>query len=99
MKTSANPGDEQVGSIACRAAQDSLRGNPTRTDANRRVLRAAKGAGESVAERVGRPSRWGRAALRQCIDRWALLILFLVAVCAVRRACHGTSASVASEDR
>ena len=81
MKTSANPGDEQVGSIACRAAQDSLRGNPTRTDANRRVLRAAKGAGESVAERVGRPSRWGRAALRQCIDRWALLILFLVAVC------------------
>jgi ABC-type uncharacterized transport system substrate-binding protein len=88
MKTSANPGDEQVGSIACRAAQDSLRGNPTRTDANRRVLRAAKGAGESVAERGGRPSRcmqtcrrWGRAALRQCTDRWALLILFLVAVC------------------
>jgi putative tryptophan/tyrosine transport system substrate-binding protein len=25
--------------------------------------------------------RWSRAALRQCTDRWALLILFLVAVC------------------
>ena len=79
MKTSANPGDEQVGSIAWRAAQDSLR---------RRVLRAGKGAGESVEERGGRPSRCmrtsrrsGRAALRQCTDRWALLILFLVAVC------------------
>ena len=88
MKTSANPGDEQVGSIAWRAAQDSLGGNPSRTDANGRVLGGAKGADESVAERGDRPSRrmqtcrrWGRAALRQCIDRWALLILFLVAAC------------------
>jgi putative tryptophan/tyrosine transport system substrate-binding protein len=88
MKTSANPGDEQVGSVACWAAHCSLRGNPSRTDANRRVLRAGKGAGESVAERGGRssrcmqaPRRWGRTALRQCIDRWAFLIFFLVAVC------------------
>jgi putative ABC transport system substrate-binding protein len=88
MKTSANPGDEQAGSIACWAAQDSLRGNPTRTDANRRSLRGAKGAGESLAKRGGRPSRcmqtcrrWGRAALRQCTDRAILLIVFLVAVC------------------
>jgi putative ABC transport system substrate-binding protein len=88
MKTSANPGDEQVGSIACWAAHSSLRGNPSRTDANGRVLKAAKGAGEPVAERVGRPSRcmqtsrrWGRAALHQCTDRWAPLILLLLAVC------------------
>jgi putative tryptophan/tyrosine transport system substrate-binding protein len=88
MKTSANPGDEQVGSIACWAAHSSLRGNSSRTDANGRVLKAAKGAGEPVAERVGRPSRcmqtsrrWGRAALHQCTDRWAPLILLLVAVC------------------
>jgi putative tryptophan/tyrosine transport system substrate-binding protein len=88
MKTSANPGDEQVGSIACWAAHSSLRGNSSRTDANGRVLKAAKGAGEPVAERGGRPSRclqtsrrWGRAALHQCTDRWAPLILLLVAVC------------------
>ena len=69
-------------------AHYSLRGNPTRTDANDRVLSAAKGAGESFAERGGRPSRcmqtprrWSRAALRLCTKRWALLILFLLVVC------------------
>ena len=70
------------------AVHYSLRGNPTRTDANDRVLSAAKGAGESFAERGGRPSRcmrtprrWSGAALRLCTKRWALLILFLLVVC------------------
>jgi hypothetical protein len=54
MKTSANPGDEQVGSIICWAAHYSLRDNLTRIDANDRVLSVAKGAGESVAEHGGR---------------------------------------------
>jgi putative tryptophan/tyrosine transport system substrate-binding protein len=59
-----------------------------RTDANGRVPSAAKGAGESAAERAGRPSRcmqtprrWAHAALRLCTERRALLILFLLAVC------------------
>jgi hypothetical protein len=63
------------------------RGNPTRTDPNDRVLSAAQGAGESFAERGGRPSRcmqmprrWGRAALRLGTERCAQLILFLLVV-------------------
>ena len=91
MKTSANhanPGNGRVGSIICWAVHYSLRGNTTRPDANGRVLSAAAGGGESIAERDGRKARWmqtlrpwGRAALRLCTKRWALLILFLLGVC------------------
>ncbi len=48
-----------------RAAHYSLRANPTRTHANDRVLSAAKDAGESFAERGGRPS-----PCMQTLRRW-----------------------------